>query len=177
MPWADLLNHGLEAPARYCLEGDGDHCDFVMTLTSPVQEGCELLQSYGEKSNATLLLDYGFVLPRTKKGAVSLSLPSSKARVTKEVSGHDFAKLLPLLRAAASEDSSPRSVEVTALGHFESSIQQALSKLPKLDEGAGSQPDSGSEWFRCVERCSRFISRFTQAVGYHLSKRLCPNTA
>lgn len=117
-----------------------------MTLTSSVGEGCELLQSYGEKSNATLLLDYGFVLPHST-GAVGLSLPSKPRDVMAEVSGHDFTKLLPLLRAgAASEDSGPRSVEVRALGNFKGSIQQALGKLPKLDvEGAGSQPDSDSD--------------------------------
>ncbi|CAK8998998.1 unnamed protein product [Durusdinium trenchii] len=74
VPWADLLNHGTssEVCVRYGLEGE-TASDFVMNLGQLVPQGAELLQSYGDKPNATLLLDYGFVLPQAPPAVVSLA--------------------------------------------------------------------------------------------------------
>ena len=87
VPWADLLNHGTasEVCARYRLENDLNpavYGDFVMCFSKMVQKGDELLQSYGEKPNASLLLDYGFVLPQAAVGVVSLSFPLPKLSET-----------------------------------------------------------------------------------------------
>ena len=48
-----------------------------MTLTKDLTKDEEVLQSYGDKPNAMLLLDYGFVLPKSAVSAsVSMTIPT-----------------------------------------------------------------------------------------------------
>ena len=48
-----------------------------MTLTKDLTKDEEVLQSYGDKPNAILLLDYGFVLPKSAISAsVSMTIPT-----------------------------------------------------------------------------------------------------
>eukprot|EP00435_Cladocopium_sp_Y103_P010361 s4083_g2.t1 len=78
VPWADLLNHGAshEVQARYHILDEGLQSDFVMALTKDLAKDEEVLQSYGEKPNAMLLLDYGFVLPNSAiSTSVSITIP------------------------------------------------------------------------------------------------------
>lgn len=61
VPIADLLNHAPTPAADWDIAPDNGA--FVLRASTPVAPAVEVHDSYGAKSNARLLLHYGFVLP------------------------------------------------------------------------------------------------------------------
>ncbi len=60
VPYIELLNHaGAGANAKWNFT-DGAFC---VQLVQPVQAGQEITLNYGDKSNTTLMIDYGFQMP------------------------------------------------------------------------------------------------------------------
>ncbi|CAJ1405735.1 unnamed protein product [Effrenium voratum] len=184
VPWADLLNHGTaeEVAVRYTFEGNADDGEFVMTLCRPLVANEELLQSYGRKPNALLLLDYGFVLPYAH-AVVSLPLrpPAKEAQLAQhiwrrlggrdretslEVDSASWTKLLPLWRAASLEgrETIPEEAEVLTQrvkDVWEISLEiRALRRfqeacdaaLQKLQPAEAGAP-AKAEWEIFAERC------------------------
>ena len=59
-PFADLLNHKRPRQTQWYYD---DHLEsFVIQATEDIQEGSEIFDSYGKKTNARFLLNYGFCL-------------------------------------------------------------------------------------------------------------------
>jgi histone-lysine N-methyltransferase SETD3 len=59
-PFADLLNH--KRPRQTQWYYDDNLESFVIQATENIKEGCEIFDSYGKKTNARFLLNYGFCL-------------------------------------------------------------------------------------------------------------------
>ena len=59
-PFADLLNH--KRPRQTQWYYDDNLQSFVIQATQDIKEGCEIFDSYGKKTNARFLLNYGFCL-------------------------------------------------------------------------------------------------------------------
>ena len=59
-PFADLLNH--KRPRQTQWYYDDNFESFVIQATEDIQEGSEIFDSYGKKTNARFLLNYGFCL-------------------------------------------------------------------------------------------------------------------
>ena len=59
-PFADLLNH--KRPRQTQWYYDDDLESFVIQATEDIKEGSEIFDSYGKKTNARFLLNYGFCL-------------------------------------------------------------------------------------------------------------------
>ncbi|MBK7826347.1 SET domain-containing protein [Nannocystis sp.] len=72
VPLADLLNHAPQPNTGWQLDARGD---FVLRAVRPLAAGAELHHSYGEISNARLLLNYGFTEADNPARACSLELP------------------------------------------------------------------------------------------------------
>ena len=120
--------------------------DFVMTLTKSPWTSGEILQSYGEKTNTMLLIDYGFVLPKAAIPAstsLSIKLPQiqedeqmskkkfwlscggrlGKGEMTMEVNIQTFPHYLRLQRAAVLCESTINL----------ENVDEKVLKLEKLD--------------------------------------------
>ncbi|CAE7402734.1 unnamed protein product [Symbiodinium natans] len=132
VPWADLLNHGQgdHLLARYGFQSARDEDEgcpghFLMRITRPVAEGQEVFQTYGDKTNPTLFVDYGFCLQQGRSiTSVNVIPPTcdehstavereahakfwqlaggrpGRRTLTVEVDESGWRRLLPLLRAA-----------------------------------------------------------------------------
>lgn len=122
--------------------------EFVMTLTkATLTSGDEILQSYGEKPNSMLLIDYGFVLPKAAIPAstsLSIKLPQipedeemsskqkfwlscggrlGKGEMTMEVNIQTFPQYLRLQKAAVLCESTINL----------ENVDEKVLKLEKLD--------------------------------------------
>lgn len=94
-PVADLLNHASAPVATWTCDPVGG---FRLRIVRPVPAGAEITQSYGPKSNARLLLGYGFTLAENAHHDVEI-----------EVGEHGFFRL------SAAEDAESARL-VAALG-------------------------------------------------------------
>ena len=68
VPFGDMLNHARPRRTRWSFAPSTSAADpgpghFVMTAERPLAAGSEVLGSYGQKSNARYLLNYGFTFP------------------------------------------------------------------------------------------------------------------
>lgn len=171
VPWADLLNHGTcdSATVHYTFV-DGVSAYFLMRSgDAGAGSASEVLQSYGDKSNAALLLDYGFALrARPEAAAATLyislkgegrpgvplgdSAADARSRLLRAARRSGGARLdlacgnpgdlLPLLRAMVAEES-----------ELEGTVQDGARPLPLPTEHActcrtaasRSQTHSGTE--------------------------------
>ena len=83
VPLADMLNTGNSTQLNVrCKTGKGSK-SFDCQALRDVSEGEELLVSYGPKSDAQLLHDYGLVLGHNPHDFVMIRLPSPKSNKTK----------------------------------------------------------------------------------------------
>jgi protein-histidine N-methyltransferase len=76
VPLADMLNHAHPAETHWAYEEDAGA--FVMTAVVPIRAGDPVHDSYGRKSNARLLVNYGFTLDDNDdddEAAVRLAIP------------------------------------------------------------------------------------------------------
>eukprot|EP00471_Norrisiella_sphaerica_P000953 CAMPEP_0184479236 /NCGR_PEP_ID=MMETSP0113_2-20130426/1039_1 /TAXON_ID=91329 /ORGANISM="Norrisiella sphaerica, Strain BC52" /LENGTH=395 /DNA_ID=CAMNT_0026857273 /DNA_START=553 /DNA_END=1740 /DNA_ORIENTATION=+ len=64
VPLADLVNHDLDATNNYIQDFDAKPDSFKLRLAKDVEEGEEILISYGTHTSLQYFLFYGFVLPR-----------------------------------------------------------------------------------------------------------------
>ena len=81
VPLADMLNTGTTVNVR-CRTGKTG-TSFQCTALRPIAAGDELLVSYGTKTNAQLLHDYGFALHNNPHDYALISLPSPKHNKTR----------------------------------------------------------------------------------------------
>lgn len=81
VPVADLLNHGRASAVGYWIF-DSSRRVFVIPITRDIPAGAECVWSYGDKSNAHLLLHYGFAVPKNAddESLEVLSLPFVNVR-------------------------------------------------------------------------------------------------
>ena len=81
VPLADMLNTGDSVNVRCRTSKTGT--SFQCTALRPIAANEELLVSYGAKTNAQLLHDYGFVLYNNSNDYATITLPSPKHNKTK----------------------------------------------------------------------------------------------
>ena len=82
VPIADLFNHrtGGHHVAMRLLDGDGDgDATLVAVVSSRVEKGAEVFNTYGALGNATLLNSYGFTQENNPEDTVSVSVPDLRA--------------------------------------------------------------------------------------------------
>lgn len=73
--YADMLNHKLPQQTQWLFDDDRDA--FVILAKKDIPEGAEVFDSYGPKPNDTLLMNYGFVIPRNPDDVIRLSYSPS----------------------------------------------------------------------------------------------------
>ena len=71
-PFADLLNH--KRPRQTQWYYDDNLESFVIEATENIKEGCEVFDSYGKKTNARFLLNYGFCIDDNDTSEYSLTV-------------------------------------------------------------------------------------------------------
>ncbi|MFN7144247.1 MAG: SET domain-containing protein, partial [Myxococcota bacterium] len=121
-PVADLLNHaGAPVAAWTCDPVAG----FRLRIARPVPAGAEITQSYGPKSNARLLLGYGFTLRENPHDDVEI-----------EVGVHGFFRL------EAAETAESRRLVATVGGRaaVAAFCRERLAGLPPAEEADGADP-------------------------------------
>ena len=85
VPIADLFNHrtGGHHVAMRLLDGDGasstSDATLVAVVSSRVEKGAEVFNTYGALGNATLLNSYGFTQENNPEDTVSVSVPDLRA--------------------------------------------------------------------------------------------------
>lgn len=122
VPWADFLNHS--STAGSFLDYEPSLSSVVLRPAATVFQGAQVFASYGEKSNAELLLSYGFLLDSNVHDCYRLTLavpardpvttrrPSSQAPVSDQLVQealhvpHREAKLAALERLGRSRETS-----------------------------------------------------------------------
>ena len=93
IPWADFLNHS--STAGSFLDFDNSSSSVILRPPAAVPQGAQVFASYGEKSNAELLLSYGFLLDSNVHDCYRLTLsvpardPVSTRRPTSQAPASD----------------------------------------------------------------------------------------
>ena len=72
VPFADLINHRTQRQTQWYY--DNAQNSFVIQSLEDIKEGNEIYDSYGKKSNAKLLLNYGFCLENNSENEYYLTL-------------------------------------------------------------------------------------------------------
>ena len=72
VPFADLINHRTQRQTQWYY--DNAQNSFVIQSLEDIKEGSEIYDSYGKKSNAKLLLNYGFCLENNSENEYYLTL-------------------------------------------------------------------------------------------------------
>lgn len=124
VPLADLLNHSSQPDTRWQLDARGN---FVLRAVRPLAAGAELHHSYGELSNARLLLNYGFTVADNPVRACLLELPGCGELTLARVD----AEALEGVRARVGLDAEAR---------LRAALVERLAGLPQLD---GDSEDAG----------------------------------
>lgn len=91
VPWADFLNHS--STAGSFLDFEASSSSVVLRPSAAVPQGAQVFASYGEKSNAELLLSYGFLLDSNVHDCyrLSLSVPARDPVTTRRPSSQSPA--------------------------------------------------------------------------------------
>lgn len=115
-PGADLLDHASVPVATWTCD---PRAGFRLRMARPVPAGAEITLSYGPKSNARLLLGYGFTLPDNPHHDVEI-----------EVGDHGFFRL------AMTEDAESRRLVATLGGRaaVAAFCRARLAELPAPEE-------------------------------------------
>jgi hypothetical protein len=133
-PFSDLINHF--KPPRVTWTFHQAKEMFVMNSEYAFDQGEEVLQSYGTKSNSTLLLEYGFTLPANPCKSVELLLqfdpqdPLYNRKVELWGSSHVFASL-------SNDLSQPSSHSI--LGFLRLKVATASELLEETSDSLGSK--------------------------------------
>ena len=72
VPFADLINHRTQRQTQWYY--DNAQNSFMIQSLEDIKEGNEIYDSYGKKSNAKLLLNYGFCLENNSENEYYLTL-------------------------------------------------------------------------------------------------------
>lgn len=86
VPYADMINHGEPANCEWFY--DDDQKSFIMSASTDIKQGDEIVLSYGQKSNSKYFILYGFLNPSKEEDEVSVCLTlDSKDKLYKEKLG------------------------------------------------------------------------------------------
>ena len=143
VPLADLLNHAAQPDTRWQLDARGS---FVLRAVRPLVAGAELHHSYGEISNARLLLNYGFTLADNAVRVCLLELADCGELTLAEVD----AEALQVVRARVGEDADAR---------LRAACGERLARLPDVDAGVAGDVR------RVVEDERRVLLAWLAALG------------
>jgi hypothetical protein len=131
VPIADLLNHHPDPGTTWTCDA---RRGFVLRTTRPLPADSEIRTSYGRKSNARLLLAYGFTLPDNPDLDMELSLGELGAfRLGLSTEDAEARRLLTALGAETGADARAR-----ALHAFAGLCRRRLAALP--EKGAEAPP-------------------------------------
>lgn len=87
-PFADLLNH--KRPKQTLWYYDDSLGCFVIQATEDIEEGAEIFDSYGKKSNARFLLNYGFSLEENDAEEYTLKIVFNESYPMYEIKKNFF---------------------------------------------------------------------------------------
>ena len=74
VPFADLLNHRRPRQTQWFYDDDKD--SFIVQAIENIDKGNEIFDSYGKKTNARFLLNYGFSIENNETSEYSLTISS-----------------------------------------------------------------------------------------------------
>jgi histone-lysine N-methyltransferase SETD3 len=74
VPFADLLNHRRPRQTQWFYDDDKDA--FIVQAIENIEQGSEIFDSYGKKTNARFLLNYGFSIEKNETSEYSLTISS-----------------------------------------------------------------------------------------------------
>ena len=96
VPFADLLNH--KRPRETQWYYDDSINSFVIQATENIKEGAEIFDSYGRKTNARFLLNYGFALDDNDTSEYLLTVIFNEAYPMFEIKKNFFQSECELVR-------------------------------------------------------------------------------
>eukprot|EP00927_Polykrikos_kofoidii_P043683 TRINITY_DN37759_c0_g1_i1.p1 TRINITY_DN37759_c0_g1~~TRINITY_DN37759_c0_g1_i1.p1 ORF type:complete len:433 (+),score=59.10 TRINITY_DN37759_c0_g1_i1:68-1366(+) len=150
IPLLDTLNHRDGAPVT--VKVHADRLEFICDEAVPL--GHQVWNDYGTKTNAELLLNYGFALTNNPDDSVDLRLASSSKRscVDAAVPGADLrltraglpANLISSIKAGKRRGGALLVSLLRALALRRRSVQNCLERLP-ADRGCAGNLD-GRRW-------------------------------
>ena len=143
VPLADLLNHAAQPDTRWQLDARGN---FVLRAVRPLVAGAELHHSYGEISNARLLLNYGFTQADNAVRVCLLELPDCGELTLAEVD----AEALQGVRTRVGEDADTR---------LRAACGERLARLPAIDASVAA------DVWQVVEDERRVLLAWLAALG------------
>ncbi len=79
VPFADLLNHRRPRQTQWFYDDDKDA--FIVQAIENIEQGSEIFDSYGKKTNARFLLNYGFSIEKNETSEYSLTISSLETGV------------------------------------------------------------------------------------------------
>ena len=97
VPYCDLFNHSIDHNT-YWYFNDEKNC-FEMQAIKDIRANTEILDTYGNKSNFSLLFFYGFTIPNNPYSNVCLNKPNSKeqayeikmdTKLTRKIKNYDY---------------------------------------------------------------------------------------
>lgn len=147
VPLVDSLNHARGTPVSWAVENNttAKHCLSLINHKF-IPEGAEVFNNYGIKSNAELLLGYGFVLVENPEDDILLKLPGSERRFSiGRMAKGETAELCQelgrlLLEQFEFDDDEPLPVEAAlqleVAQVLPEMIKSLKAKLPDIDDQA-----------------------------------------
>ena len=78
VPFADLLNHRRPRQTQWFYDDNKDA--FIVQAIEDIEKGMEIFDSYGKKSNARFLLNYGFSIENNETSEYNLTISSEDSR-------------------------------------------------------------------------------------------------
>lgn len=160
-PFADLLDHARAAGATWSFDPEGRA--FVITAVRDLAAGEEVCVHYGDKSNARLLVQYGFCVDDNPHDEADLAVPAP-FRVTRDPEAAASREMLDWLRA---HDLDPRAAIADA-------ARTALAALGPDDEDAQlarAELSANARAFLRARRGERDVLRAWLALAPSLATR------
>ncbi|OCH91312.1 SET domain-containing protein [Obba rivulosa] len=157
LPGVDALNHARAQPVSWVVarvpKGSTASSDLAITLVlhAGTPRGRELLNNYGPKPNAELILGYGFALPANpddtivlKLGGASSAQSQSRWEVGRDARGAEPVWAAVLAAVTADADAIDIEDVFCAADVLGEMAQNLLKRLPQplhADDAAGIRPD------------------------------------
>jgi histone-lysine N-methyltransferase SETD3 len=170
VPLADMADHALDNTGRWVFESDNG---FSITAQRPLDAGAALLNSYGAKSNAHFLINYGFCLEGNPKNEVETLLPPLH-------DGHPFARHTNMygepvagmrafrLRRSCIDGPATAILSYLRLTHADASLRSDNSEV-NLYRSSKVPPVSRDNEIAVLntlaEACARHLREYATAIG------------
>ncbi|KIJ57315.1 hypothetical protein M422DRAFT_23363 [Sphaerobolus stellatus SS14] len=195
LPGVDSLNHARGQPVTWLVDsmspkkedisssGPSPSYEISLVIHAPTPAGSEFLNNYGPKSNAELLLGYGFTIPNNPEDVIAFEMrdPQTGSSLRIEV-GRNESSIEPLWERMkgftkmslgdGDEEIEDWELDIEAGGTFLHFLSAAKAKIPRLPKEAGALEDVRPDVFEMIRYYIQGITEITEnMIAFAMGKK------